>query len=324
MISVIIPVYNAENYLRDCVESVQKQTYTDLQILIVNDGSTDTSSSICDTLAAEDNRIQVIHQTNRGVSAARNAGLDAAKGELISFVDADDTLDQDMYEFLVGLMEKYEADIAHCAYRHIVGDEVRLVHDTKQTYLQTKQEALQCLIEGKLFAGSLWNKLYRREILCELRFDESLKINEDILFNYFAFKNARKTVFEDSAKYNYIAHKSSSASFVTSAKKKHLDSSRVNEMIYYDAESDDLRSTACSRYIRSLSTYYRSCCTDPMLKAEAKKIRKTIWQLYRDNRHIGKKTKAIVYLIHYVPRLYSWIYLIYKKLHKPNWEVKNG
>lgn len=320
-ISVIVPAYNCEKYLRACLESILSQTYKKLEVILIDDGSTDTSGSICDEFISLDSRIRVIHQANKGVSAARNAGLKAAKGDLISFIDADDTLDLDMYEFLVQLMEAYEADIAHCAYRHIVGEEVRLVHDTKETYLQNQQEALQCLIGSRLFVGSLWNKLYRREVLQGLRFNESLKINEDILYNYYAFKNSKRTVFADVAKYNYIAHKSSSACFVTADLKKNQDSCQVNKEIYYDASSNDLRTTACIRYLRSLSGYFRNCCADNTMKAAREEIRRDIWQLYRDNPHIERNMKVTALLIHYAPWLYRVIYSIHDKVRKPNWEV---
>lgn len=321
MISVIIPVYNAQPYLRACVSSVLAQTYPDLQILLIDDGSTDGSGALCDALAAADSRIQVIHQPNRGVSAARNAGLDAARGDLISFIDADDTLDPDMYEFLVGLMEEHQADIAHCAYRHIVGEEVRLVHDTKQLHPQSHDEALQCLVGSRLFVGSLWNKLYRREILARIRFDETIKINEDILYNYYAFQNARRSVFADVAKYNYIAHKTSSACFVTADIRKAQDACRVNGIIYADTEGTALRRAAAVRYLRSLSGYFRCCGSDPALGAQRKQIRSTVWQVCQANPKIGRNMKITALLIHYAPWLYRLIYGIHDRVRKPNWEV---
>lgn len=185
MISVIIPVYNAQKYLLECVSSVRSQTYPDLQIILINDDSTDSSGAICDTLTNEDSRIQVIHQPNRGVSAARNAGLKAATGDLISFIDADDTLDPDMYEYLIRLLEEYDADIAHCAYRHIVGEEVRLIHDTKQIYPQTREEALYRGIKSFLDDPALL--AYYKEKAIErgksFRTEHTVKAVEDMLLS---------------------------------------------------------------------------------------------------------------------------------------------
>ena len=321
MISVIIPVYNAQKYLLECVSSVRSQTYPDLQIILINDGSTDSSGAICDALANEDSRIQVIHQPNRGVSAARNAGLKAATGDLISFIDADDTLDPDMYEYLIRLLEEYDADIAHCAYRHIVGEEVRLIHDTKQIYPQTREEALECLVGSRLFVGSLWNKLYRREILEGLLFDENIKINEDILYNYFAFKNARRSVFADAAKYNYIAHKTSSACFVTADARKAQDACSVNAAIYEDAKGTALQRSAAIRYLRALSGYFRVSCLDRSMAAQRKEIRALVWCVYRSNPNVENKMKITALLIHYAPWLYRLIYAVHNWVRKPNWEV---
>ena len=321
MISVIIPVYNAEQYLEDCLQSVCAQTYREIEVIAVDDGSTDGSAAMLDQWAKKDPRITVIHKENGGVSSARNAGINAARGELISFIDADDTLDADMYGFLAGLMAEYDADIAHCAYRHIVGEEVRLVHDTKQIYVQDREEALQCLVGSRLFVGSLWNKLYRREILEGITFDESLKINEDILYNYLAFKKAKRTVFADVAKYNYIAHLSSSACFVTADIKKGRDGCRVSELIYRDAETDDLRTLACNRYLRALSGLFRTCGTDETMKDTCNQIRRDIWQLYKYNPRANKKMKATAWLIRFAPGLYRWIYSAHSKMRKPNWEV---
>ena len=321
MISVIIPVYNAEQYLEDCLQSVCAQTCRELEIIAVDDGSVDSSAAILGRWAEKDPRIRVIHKENGGVSSARNAGLRAARGELISFIDADDTLDPDMYEFLTGLMTEYDADIAHCAYRHIVGEEVRLVHDTKQVYVQDREEALSCLVGSRLFVGSLWNKLYRRVVLEGISFDESLKINEDILYNYLAFKNAKRTVFADVAKYNYIAHLSSSACFVTAEWKKSKDACRVAEIIYRDAGTGPLRTVACNRYLRVLSGYFRTCSADASMQETCDQIRREIWQLSKDNPQANRKMKTTALLIRFAPSLYRRIYAAHRKMRKPNWEV---
>ena len=153
-ISVIVPIYNTERYLSECIDSIIRQTYRNLEIILVDDGSTDKSFTICNNYAMLDERIQVVHQANQGVSAARNNGLSRASGDLISFVDSDDTLDDDMYELLVRVIEEYNADIVHCGYKHIVGEEVRLVHDTRKIIMQDNTEALRCLVGGHLFVGS--------------------------------------------------------------------------------------------------------------------------------------------------------------------------
>ena len=119
MISVIVPVYNTEKFLKNCISSIANQTYKDLEIILVNDGSTDNSGKICDDFAQKDSRIKVIHQSNKGVGAARNAGLDVAKGAYIGFVDSDDILRPDMYEFLLNNLIVHNADISVCGVQKI-------------------------------------------------------------------------------------------------------------------------------------------------------------------------------------------------------------
>lgn len=319
-ISVIIPVYNCEKYLRDCLESVIHQSYKDLEIILINDGSTDNSGSICDFYAKMDSRIQVIHQENKGVSAARNVGMLQMSGQLVSFIDADDTLDLDMYEFLCSLIDTYHADIAHCGYRRVVGDEIRLVHDSKQIVLQNREEALECLIGARLFVGSLWNKLYRSELLNELTFDEDIKINEDILFNFQVFLRAERIVFADDTKYNYIVHKDESACFVIPDLKKVSDSCKVNRFMYESVQDTTHRTIAAERYAHSLSRYYRICVVQHQ-KEETKKIKNVLWKLYRANRDMGARVKCTVVMIKYISWIYLLVYQIYDKLRTPNWDV---
>ena len=116
LVSIIVPVYQVKNYVGECVESLLRQTYTNLEILLVDDGSTDGSGAICDEYARGDNRIRVIHQENQGLSSARNTGLDQAKGEYVAFVDSDDAVRLDYIETLYDLADRYQADIAVCAY----------------------------------------------------------------------------------------------------------------------------------------------------------------------------------------------------------------
>lgn len=131
LISIIVPVYNVEKYLDRCIQSIVEQTYRNLEIILVDDGSTDGSEKICDSWAVKDNRIRVIHQNNMGGGAARNAALDVAKGDFIAFVDSDDYISADMYEYLHGLMDN-GFDIAECSYVQ--------VNDDSEPFGQGKEE----------------------------------------------------------------------------------------------------------------------------------------------------------------------------------------
>lgn len=322
-ISVIIPVYNCQNWLDNCLKSIIGQTYRNLEIILIDDGSTDESGNLCDTWEKLDSRISAVHQKNKGVSAARNRGISMATGEVYSFIDADDTLESDMYELLVRLLIEHKADIVHCGYKHILKGHVRLVHDTRKTYVQTSMEALECLIGGRLFVGSLWNKLYRSEIVKSIRFREDLRVNEDILYNFEAFQLASTTVFSDYAKYNYIAHYKSSACFVTPGIKKWKDGCEVNKYIYMQLQASPLASIAAERYLRSLSGYYRECLTKKALTEQRKEIVEELWRVYCccNRQSIGRNIRISVLLIKYAPGPYRLIHAIYDKVRKPNWEV---
>lgn len=216
LISIIIPAYNAEKYLHRCVSSVAAQSYRNLEIIVVNDGSVDKTGTIADELAEQDNRIIVIHQKNQGVSAARNAGLDRAKGDYIGFVDADDEISPDMYATLLTNMDKYDADISHCGFELVTTTQIKLFNGTEQVLNQTAMEAIASLLKGAPFEPSSCTKLFKKESVANVRYHSQIKFNEDLLFNVEAFRNAETIVFHDAPLYRYF-HNPASASRSTSS-----------------------------------------------------------------------------------------------------------
>lgn len=319
-ISVIVPVYNTERFLVECLESILNQTWKNIEVILIDDGSTDSSGQICEQFAMQDERVQVIHQENQGVSHARNIGLKKASGDLVSFIDSDDTLELDMYELLVEIMEKNKADIVHCGYKHILNDEIRFVHNTKRIYVQNTREALECFVSGKLFGGGLWNKLFCRELIEPLSFREDLKINEDILFNFEAFCRAKKTVFADYTKYNYIARFGTSAVFATSDEKKIKDTCQVAQYIYDTLKDSELKDMAAERYVRALSGYYKYCMKNK--RSDCKKISYIMQEIAAETKQLGRNMTITVKLIRYAPWLYGIVNGLYTKLRKPQWEAR--
>lgn len=211
LISVIIPAYNIENYIERGLQSVCDQTYKNLEIIVVNDGSTDKTGEIIDQMAAIDSRIIPIHKQNGGVSAARNTGLDIAKGDYIGFIDGDDTIDSDMYEFLINNALKYDADISHCGYKMVFPDRVDYYYNTEELRIQDNYQGVYDLIKADRVEPGLGNKLFKKEVIAGNRLEETIKINEDLLFNYFIFKSAKKSVYEDVPKYHYMVRKNSAS-----------------------------------------------------------------------------------------------------------------
>ena len=188
LISVIIPVYNVEKYLRRCLDSVIAQTYQNLEIICVDDGSIDDSGKICDQYAVWDARIKVIHQENQGPSAARNSGLDAAEGENIAFVDSDDYILEDMYKKMLDMLLNYNVDLCVCQWQYEVSDGRQVVKkkniDPTIYGRKTSLEFARFLYRSNYENGvvvAAWNKLYRRALLDTIHFEG--RIHEDDAFN---------------------------------------------------------------------------------------------------------------------------------------------
>lgn len=205
LISVIVTAYNIADYIERGVRSICAQTYRNLEVIVVDDGSTDDTGSLCDQLAQEDTRVRVIHKANGGPAGARNAGTAVAGGRYIGFVDGDDWIDPDMYERMLGALKEQRADIAICRYRQVHKD-YTVDESRDRAVLFEGQEALQYYVqETKEYAiqNAAWNKLYKKEILDGLAFPEG-KWYEDIMFATMALSRAECCIYLDTACYNYI------------------------------------------------------------------------------------------------------------------------
>ena len=215
-ISVIVPAYNNAPWLPRCLDSLLEQSHTNLEIIVVDDGSQDDTAQILEKYATQDSRVRVIHKENGGVTAARLTGLTAAAGEWIGFVDGDDQVDPDMYQRLLKNADAYHADISHCGYRMVFADgRVNYFHNTGKIVQQDRDTGLSDLLSGTMIEPGLCNKLYRRELIENLLEDPSdlknIRINEDLLMNFMLFKNAERSVFEDFCPYQYIVRDNSAS-----------------------------------------------------------------------------------------------------------------
>lgn len=223
LVSIIIPVYNVAPFLRRCLDSVIAQTYRCIEIILVNDGSTDESGKICDEYSLVDNRILVIHQSNSGVGAARNHGLNVSQGEYVVFVDSDDTIAPAMIENMLKNAIAYKVDISCCLLDvvEINGNCRRLVkHDA---FLATSKEVLESFFTDQFIKDQMYgpcNKLFRKEILSGLHF-KPYKLGEDILFCFEALTKCKLIYFDDYIGYHYL-HRQGSA-MTSSFSSKRLD-----------------------------------------------------------------------------------------------------
>lgn len=229
-ISIVVPVYNVERFLSDCIESILNQTFRDIELILVNDGSTDQSGAICDQYAKHDERIVVIHKENGGQSSARNKGINAAKGDFVGFIDSDDWIQEDMYEVLYSKAIEADADIAACniiefqkdgSKRYFCQDTSDLVYD--------RQTAMGELYLNERLSFSPCNKIYKRTLFKEIRFKEGY-ILEDVDFAYRIIHQSTKIYYTGQALYNYRYNEKSTLRKDFS--KKRLDEYEVRRDMY--------------------------------------------------------------------------------------------
>lgn len=210
LISVIVPIYNVEKYLIRCIDSILNQTYKNIEIILIDDGSPDKCPEICDEYLKKDQRIKVIHKKNGGLSDARNAGMEIAKGDYISFVDSDDYIYEEMYENLINLMDIYKVDIASCSVQKFYEDEnINLNYNKKYDIkIYSNEEALKSLIEEQDIKQTVWNKIYKRHIINDIKFEVG-KIHEDEYWTYQIIGNANNIAYINKPMYYYLQRKDS-------------------------------------------------------------------------------------------------------------------
>ncbi|MEH7095826.1 glycosyltransferase family 2 protein [Neobacillus vireti] len=211
IISIIVPVYNVEKYLSRCIDSILCQTFKDFELILVNDGSSDTSGLICDSYSSLDHRIKVIHKNNGGVSSARNVGLGVASGEYIAFVDSDDLVHESMYALLHNYASKHSSDIVICDYLETLEGnhyDLKSFIDVIKEHSYNNIEALNELFtEKKMQFGSVvWNKLYKKSLFDNIKFEEG-KIHEDEFITHKVLYRSSKVVYIPIKLYYYLQRK---------------------------------------------------------------------------------------------------------------------
>ena len=191
LISILIPVYNVENFLTQSLDSIVNQTYQNLQIVIIDDGSKDNSFAICQKYAKIDNRIELYHQENQGVATTRNQLLKRVKGNFVLFVDSDDWMETDMVETLIKLIKEYDADIAEC---QSVKNDTPCCKEKTNITIWKQEETIQHFLRHIIFCGSLWNKLFKSSLLHKEVFHDGISYGEDALFCWHILQRVNKVI----------------------------------------------------------------------------------------------------------------------------------
>lgn len=314
LISVILPVYNVERYLDRCMESVIHQTYKNLEIILIDDGSTDLSGKICEKYATIDDRVRVIHQENQGLSAARNKGIIESKGEYITFIDSDDYISYDMIEYLLLLILRFHSRMSLCSHTIVFSKsgKKKILGDGREIRLSAHAALLSMLYHGNVDT-SAWAKLYKRDIFETIRYPER-KLFEDIGTTYKTFIESKWIACGFKSKYFYVVREKSIVTSKFSI--RNFDLLKMTDQMGKDVVSffPDLDKAVLRRRM-----YARFSLLNKMIgtKADRKEVDSFIHQYGKavllDARTPGRDKCAIIgYLLS--PQIYKYLWEIYNRI----------
>lgn len=293
IISVIVPVYNVENYLRRCVDSILGQTYRDLEVILADDGSTDGSGKICDDYAQKDGRVRVIHKENGGLSDARNAGMQAATGGFLAFVDSDDLVAPDMFRRMLEILQTEKSDIVQCGVKKFFLEEELYQNKEESSSVKTysAQEALLELTLDRNFRQTVWNKLYRRETAAAVPFEKG-KLNEDEFWTFQVFGRAQKISLTEETFYFYYQRQGSIMQSGYSIRRLDALEAKERRQRYFEKEYPGLCSVSKVNLFFSCIYAYQMC--QSFLNTHDRKIaKKKICAIIKRNPLEKKDKKAL-------------------------------
>lgn len=315
IISIIIPVYNVEQYLEACMKSILNQTYQHIEVILVDDGATDLSGKMCDYYAAADKRVKVIHKENGGLSDARNKGISQASGEYIMFVDSDDIVSLNFVEYLWDLLEETSADIAICDPVHCYPGKNCNFESEKLRKVFKPEEAIVEMLYQRSFLVAAWGKLYKKECFKDILFPYGM-LFEDSAIMYKVFDKTQKIVYGNAKLYGYMHREGS----ITTKKfsKKDCDILIICDQLieYMSSRSKRLQNAARSYQAAAAFRIYMNAPRNGMFKVEIKKSQ----QLLKANRkflmqdpYIRKKMKMALLLYTFARPLMP---IVYKKINR--------
>lgn len=324
LISIIIPAYNIEKCLSATLDSVLAQTYSNIEIIVVNDGSKDGTGAVIDYYAARHRCIKAIHKENGGVTSARLRGVAEATGEWIGFVDGDDFTEPQMYERLLDNALKYKVDISHCGYQMVLpSGTVRHYHNTGCQVKHDRVTGLQELLSCKRVEPGLWNKLYKKSLFHGLLhndvMDLSIRNHEDWLMNYYLFREAEASFFEDVCLYHYIVRTGSAANAAVNRHKLE-DPLKVKQILFQETIGQpQLHPVIANQLVRQLVRYATmSVKTSPEVtrpvRANARaELRNMLPQLVK-SKDYSIKFKLMGIWATLWPWCYGFVHRMYEKL----------
>lgn len=285
-ISIIVPVYNVEEYLPKCLDTILNQSFRDFEVILVNDGSKDNSGFICEKYAKKDSRIRIIHKENGGLSSARNAGLDIAKGRYIGFIDSDDFIDLKMYEQLYNMIKIYNADIAICSYecvsKHAIIKNKNYKDKLEEIKVFNNIEALnQTLEENGVEFIVAWNKLYKSSVFENLRFKEG-KVHEDEFIVHQVLYKSNIVVYTPKKLYYYLQRENSITGESFNIKRTDYLEALTERIYFYNEKNlDYFKEKTEYQYLKLYFKYYFKVKNDLKDTEKVKKLKQNFIDTFR-------------------------------------------
>lgn len=322
LISVIVPIYNAENSLEKCLNSILNQTYYNLQIILVDDGSKDASLEICEKYRKKDSRVIVVHQDNGGASSARNTGISYSNGEFVSFIDSDDWIESETYEYLIDVAKKYDADVVIQPLKFEIHGRNISYNDTQNVVLYNDNEAIKEMLKGQNFTGNVHSKLFKRSKIKLNEFDTKVYIYEDILAMHNILLRCNRVVFVDKHMYHYVMNDGSlmHQSFTEKCLSGRIAVSKITEIITEHLSEE-------TKYVNlfNLRVNYDICNRAYMIRHQNKEVFKrefaylklVVNSCYtRDVRELCQKYEMLEFDIIKMGQLAYLIYNFVKRLYR--------
>ncbi|MBR4991207.1 MAG: glycosyltransferase family 2 protein [Oscillospiraceae bacterium] len=319
MISVIIPAYNCAQWLPRCLESLLNQTYPNLEIIVVNDGSKDNTIEVMTYYTDRYEHVKLITKKNGGEYAARVTGVEHARGSWVAFVDADDEVDPDMYERLMRNAQTYNAQISHCGFKMVYSDgKIVYLHNTGELRIQNRETALRDLLEEIIVENGLPGKLFRKELFDGIkeRMDFSIVNNGDMLMNYYLFEKIETAVFEDFCPYHYLQRQGSAS---RQKLNKHIiyDPIRVRQILVDHCTVEMRNDVRCALARMCLISYRRIAMESRAeYREDREKVRELVAQQLPYAHLLPKRNAVLVKLISRAPWVFDLLYPPFEKMFR--------
>ena len=319
MISVIIPAYNCAQWLPRCLDSLLNQTYPNLEIIVVNDGSKDNTIEVMTDYTDRYEHVKLITKKNGGEYAARITGVEHAQGSWVAFVDADDEVDPDMYERLLRNAQTYNAQISHCGFKMVYSDgKIVYLHNTGELRIQNRETALRDLLEEIIVENGLPGKLFRKELFDGIKeqMDFSIVNNGDMLMNYYLFEKIETAVFEDFCPYHYLQRQGSAS---RQKLNKHIiyDPIRVRQILVDHCTNEMRNDVRCALARMCLISYRRIAMeSSAEYREDREKVRKLVAQQLPYVHLLPKRNAILVKLISRAPWVFDLLYPPFEKMFR--------